>query len=274
MKLKAILSALALIVTVSACIKEDRSNCPCYLHLDLSRVDSHYVHTLDLMMEESISGRSPEWIPVEKSYLGDTLIMPVNKSEFDLCAWGNLGSSMLDQNARSISPLIPRDSLWSSFRHIVTRCEDAYVQILPERQYIPVTIIIRGITANISAIQPALSGISANLDFAGRARGPEGIQLPERISAPEQENNYYLYKTMIMTQPRAEGLHLDLKFIRDGESLRSEYPLGEMLMAMGEDISKTDQKPVLVDIAIGSTSIQFTLKVEDWTTHGVYAITY
>lgn len=265
---------LTIVALLSSCIREDRTHCPCNLHVDLSRVDSDYVHKVDLVMSDVAVGGNPEWYAVDKRYIGDTLIIQVNKSEFDFCAWGNLLSSLLDDRLRQISPVDAPDSLWSCYRRIHTRCEDAYVTVLPERQFIPVTIIVRGMLQGISNIQPALSSISDCLDYNGEATGAREILVPRLISSPENGQGYFLYKTMILTQQSASDATLELQFERNGKTIKGEYPVGEMLLEIGEDITLRDRNPIVLDLTIGAADILLTIKVIDWVTHGVFTITY
>ena len=266
-----IITAMIICLALSSCIKEDRTKCPCYLHLDLSRVDSNYIHTLNLMMD---SGSTfPEWIPVERTLLGDTLIIPVGKSEFDFCAWGNLSSSLLDGENRVISPGMQQDSLWSDYRRINTRCEDAYISVIPTRQFIPVTIIVRGMLGGITRIDAELGHISSRLSFTGAATGAAGAIHPRLDKTPASNGGYYLYRTMILTQTSATAATLSIEFDRDGHTFHSSFPLGEMLLSSGEDISLTSQKPIILDLTVGTANILLTIKVEDWTAHGVFEIT-
>ena len=258
---------------LASCIKENRDKCPCYLHVDLSRVDSHYVHKMDLMMADRISG-SADWYAVEKKLIGDTLIMKVDKSEFDFTAWGNLENSYLDDASRTITSSEPTDSLWSFYKQISTRCEDAYVKVEPERQYIPVTVIVRGMLQGISDIRPTLEFISGSLLYGGVATGDKGPLLPVLVHTPSDDASYYMYQTMILTQVSATEATLNLHFVKNGNSVDASYPVGEMLVELGEDISATNQNPIVIDLAIGTADILLTIKVSDWSRHGIYTITY
>ena len=271
MRLRHIIPAFLLCTLGISCIKENRSNCPCYLHLDLSRVDSNYVHSIDLMMEGG--HHLAEWFPVDKSYIGDTLIIPVAKSEFDLCAWGNMYTSQREEHSRTITPGNVLDSLWSDYQRISTRCEDAYVSVVPSRQYIPVTIIIRGQIGGITNLDPVLGNISDRLTFTGVATGAAGNSRPLLVSAPTSPEGYYLYRTMILTQASATKANLTVQFERGGLAHRSVLPLGRMLLEIGEDISLTGRNPIVLDITIGTANIFLTIKVNGWTSHGVYEIT-
>lgn len=272
MRLRHFITAFLLCIIGVSCIKENRTNCPCYLHLDLSRVDSHYVHTLDLMLDGSSD--PVEWIGVDKSYIGDTLIIPVAKSEFDLCVWGNILTSRLEGNSRTIIPGNVQDSLWSDYQRISTHCEDAYVSVVPARQYIPVTIIVRGQLGGITNMDPVLGNISDRLTFTGIATGTAGSSRPFLVSAPKSPEGHYLYRTVILTQPTATAADLTVQFERDGHAHRSVLPIGRMLLEIGEDISLPGRNPVVLDITIGTANLFFTIKVDGWTTHGVYEITF
>lgn len=260
------------VILLAACIKEDRSACPCYLHVDLSSVDTNYIHKVDLLL--STASGAPQWTAVEKGSINDTLILKVAKDEIDFCAWGNLRQSSIMGESRTIVPDGRGDSLWNYSRHLTTRCEDMYVKVEPERQYIPVTIIIRGLLQNVTDIKPALTCVSNSLDFYGSATAASVTIVPEELKAPLQDNDYYQYSTLLLTQQSATEATLELKLKTDGRDVHASYPIGIMLQEMGEDISLGGQMPVVLDIVIGSGNIFLTLKVTDWETHASIDITY
>ena len=267
------LVAIAMLsLALPSCIKEDRSTCPCYLHLDLSRLDRNYIHSLDLMFDQEHSGIW--WKPVEQSYFGDTLILPVNKSEFDFCAWGNLAPEAVDNILRIISPFAPEDTLWSYSRRIETRCEDVYLSVLPQRQHIPVTIIVRGQTEGVRDIRPVLNNVSREFDFYGSAAGPLGQLIPDRVIAPSVPEGHYIFHTMLYTQQSATQAELELSFNRAGENMNARYPIGEMLQQIGEDISLCDQRPIIIELVLGNGSVFLTISIADWKRHSVIEITY
>ena len=273
MRYNVIIIAALVILTAISCIKEDRSGCPCHLHVDLSRVDSNYVHSMSLMMDRN-GGNLAEWIPVDKSIFGDTLIIAVDKAEFDFCAWGNLSHSIIDNKGRIISPGDFPDSLWSDYRRISTKCEDVYLSVQPERQFIPVTIIVRGMIAAVSELRPEIDNISEQFHFSGSATGASNAILPTLVGTPAPGREYYLFKTLLMTQPSATEATLNLGFVSAGHSYRSTFPLGQMLLEKGEDLSLSGRNPVILDLTIGSANIFIKITVDDWTTLGVFEINY
>ena len=258
-------------LSAASCIKEDRSQCPCYLHLDLKGVDKDYIHSLDLMFEDEASDK---WLAVEDRYFGDTLILPVDKSEFDFCAWGNLSPESIDRSRRSVIPKEPLDTLWSYSRKIVTRCEDVYVTVVPQREYIPVLIIVRGDTEGVSDVAPRLCNISTAFSYDGRSAGPLESLRPQRVYPPEARDGEYLFQTMLYTQQSATQASLELSFMRDGRLVGGSYSIGEMLTEMGEDISLRNRNPIIIDLLLSGGGVFLTLKVADWMRHSVIDITY
>ncbi|MBO4558193.1 MAG: hypothetical protein J5693_06260 [Bacteroidales bacterium] len=255
-----------------ACIREDRTKCPCYLHVDLGKVDRNYIGKVDLMLRETDPYGIPEWYPVESKYIGDTLVMPVNKSEFDFCAWGNLRRSVVEGGLITPSAESP-DSLWSCYRPISTRCEDVYITVIPERQFIPVTILVRGMIEGISAVRPVLVDAKSVFSVASQSRQAPGAIYPKEVSSPATGGSYYHFQSLLMTQERATNLSLALSFVRDGRQVETSYPIGQMLLEQGEDISLSDRNPIIIDLVIGSASVFLTIRIEDWVTHAVIEIT-
>ena len=266
------LYAAIMVSLLCSCIKEDRSKCPCYLHVDLSRIDVNSISKVDIMTSGS-SGEA-RWTAVPQSAIGDTLIMQVDKDEIDFCAWGNLKGSSILGNSRTIETKERPDSLWSDYRRLATRCEDMYVTVEPVRQHIPLTIFVRGMLQGISEVQPVVTSVSRSFDFNGRATSSLGTLYPTGVASPSQNGGYYQFKALMMTQPNATDAVLELYFKSDGEARMVSYPLGEQLYQIGEDISLTNQKPVIIDLVMGGGSIFLTLNVSDWTNHDTIEITY
>ena len=263
----------ALIVTaLCSCIKEDRSKCPCYLYVDLSRVDTNYITKVDLMT--SGSAGAPQWTAVERNAIGDTVILKVAKDEIDFCAWGNIRGSAVLNDSRTIVSSGQPDSLWSCYRRISARCEDMYVTVEPQRQYIPVTIIVRGMLQNISDVQPVITSVSQGFDFNSAATGDKGTIFPAEVRSPQTAAGYYQFNALMLTQQSATEASLELDFKSDGRPVKVNYPLGEELYKIGENISLSGQKPVVVDLVIGGGTVFFTISVSDWEQHATIDIIY
>lgn len=262
-----------LIVTaLCSCIKEDRSKCPCYLYVDLSRVDTNYITKVDLMT--SGSAGAPQWTAVERSAIGDTVILKVAKDEIDFCAWGNIRGSAVLNDSRTIVFSGQPDSLWSCYRRLSARCEDMYVTVEPQRQYIPVTIIVRGMLQNISDVQPVITSVSQGFDFNSAATGDKGTIFPAEVRSPQTVAGYYQFNALMLTQQSATEASLELDFKSDGRPVKVNYPLGEELYKIGENISLSGQKPVVVDLVIGGGTVFFTISVSDWERHATIDIIY
>lgn len=268
---KAIIAAMAVSLLCS-CVKEDRSKCPCYLHVDLSRIDISTIGKVDIMT----SGRNGEarWTTVPQYAIGDTLIMQVDKDEIDFCAWGNLKGSAIIGDSRTIATGERPDSLWSDYRRLTTRCEDMYITVEPARQHIPITIIVRGMLQGISDVQPVITRVSRCFDFNGSAIPEDRNIYPARVASPVRNTGYYQFSALMMTQPSATDAVLELHFKSDGIPGMVSYPLGEQLYQIGENISLANQKPVIIDLVMGAGSIFLTVTVSDWASHATIDITY
>jgi len=271
--MKRFLLLYTLIVTaLCSCIKEDRSKCPCNLYVDLSRVDTNYITKVDLMT--SGSAGAPQWTAVERNAIGDTVILKVTKDEIDFCAWGNIRGSAVLNDSRTIVSSGQPDSLWSCYRRISARCEDMYVTVEPQRQYIPVTIIVRGMLQNISDVQPVITSVSQGFDFNSAATGDKGTIFPAEVRSPQTAAGYYQFNALMLTQQSATEASLELDFKSDGRPVKVNYPLGEELYKIGENISLSGQKPVVVDLVIGGGTVFFTISVSDWEQHATIDIIY
>jgi len=137
-----------------------------------------------------------------------------------------------------------------------------------------VTIFVRGKTEGISHLEPVLEQVGAAFSFNGDAVGDLARTYPQLVISPEGGAAFYCYKALLFTQQSATKARLGLNFTCDGRSRSAEYPLGEMLLEMGEDISLSNQNPIVIDLVLGSESIFITIQVSDWEKHGVIEVTY
>ncbi|MBQ9584331.1 MAG: FimB/Mfa2 family fimbrial subunit [Bacteroidales bacterium] len=268
-----VLIIMCVCCAISSCIKEDRSDCPCYLSVDLSQIEIEYIDKVDLVMSASDVSEA-QWISVERSFIGDTLVVPVKRREFDLCAWGNLKGSQVDTHTNSIISADRPDSLWSSYHHVSARCEDAYVKVTPQRRFIPVTIIVRGMISSVVDIEPVLTQVSSGFDFNGNPAGKLAVTHPKLTHTPDSEADYYTFESLLLNQPSATDAGLELTYSSGGRERRTSYPLGRMLLEEGEDISLANGNPVVVDLVLGQGNIFLTIEIEQWQAHDVIDITF
>lgn len=260
-------------MVTAGCIKEDRSQCPCHLHVDLSRIDAAYVDKLDLVLSDP-DGTRAQWYDVDDRYIGDTLVMKVDKSDFDFCAWGNLRESIVDQRTGAILTAGEPDTLWSSYQRVSAKCEDRYITVVPQRRYVPVTIIVRGMINNISEVTPTLTRISQSFDYNGNPMGKLVASYPKMTVKPKTPEDYYQFELVLLTQQNATDAGLELSYSEDGLIRKASYPLGKMLLEEGEDISLADGHPILLDLMLGRGNIFLTIEIEEWKQHDVIDITY
>jgi UDP-N-acetylmuramyl pentapeptide synthase len=209
---------------------------------------------MDLMLAEL--GGSTEWKAVDKSYFGDTLILQVNKSEFDFCAWGNLAGSIIDRRGRTISPTQPSDSLWSFYRPIQTHCEDVFVSVVPEREHIPVTVKLIG-EHNMRPVVMAcavaklfqvdrdhiLAGVEAIRPVHGRMSPAKGLHnsiiLDDSASTSKTSLKYGLQALYSIDAPDRILVTDDVRKLA-----KVDYDLISEVLILGGEPTKNDNKKI------------------------------
>ena len=143
-----------------------------------------------------------------------------------------------------------------------------------QRQYIPITIIVRGMLQGVTDVKPVLYNVSKSLDIYGAAKEPVEVIIPNQELAPESSDGYYRFAAVLLRQQSAYDASMELRFKSDGREVTAGYPFGKMLYEAGEDISLGNQKPVVMDIVIGGGSIYLTISVAEWKRHTTLDITY
>ncbi len=255
-----------------SCIREDRSVCPCFLHVDMTELDTGAIHRMDLMLfEEGVfSGTHTAW----PAAFGEEIIIPVSRNELQFCAWGNLESSQLDPAQQTIHLPGGRDSVWLFRQTVRTDCEDVYIKIAPERQFKPVVILLRGQISGISGVHTMITGIDNTFSFGGDVpAGSPGQLVPQLVRSPAEGNDYYQFQTLITRQAETAKAMLRLEFISEGEQRTGEYDVGRLLLEAGEDLTKSDGRPIVIDIVLGSSSAFISISTDGWVRHDTFEIT-
>lgn len=256
-----------------SCIREDRSVCPCFLHVDLTGLDAGAIRKVDMILfEEDLPGTV---ITAEHDIAENELIIPVSKGEVQFCVWGNLFSSEIDSERQLIRTVAECDSIWFFRQSVSTNCEDAYLKVAPERQTRTVTVILRGNLAGISNVSTRLTGIDTDFTFSGDVpAGNPGKIVPILVSTPESGSGIYQFQTTITRQADAFDATLELEFTSDGSVRSGTYEIGKMLFEAGEDLSESSGHPIVIDLVFGNSSVFISLAVDGWTGHDVFEITY
>ncbi len=255
-----------------SCIREDRSVCPCFLHVDMTELDTAAIRRMDMMLFED--GTFSGTHTAEPAVFGEELIIPVSRNELQFCAWGNLESSQLDVTHQTIHLPGGRDSVWLFRQTVHTNCEDTYIKIAPERQFKPVIILLRGRISGISGVNTLITGIDNTFSFGGDVpAGNPGQLVPQLVKSPSSGEEYYQFQTLITRQAEAENAMLRLEFISDGEQRTGEYEIGRMLLEAGEDLTESGGRPIVIDIVLGSSSAFISISTDGWVRHDTFEIT-
>lgn len=255
-----------------SCIREDRSVCPCFLHVDMTDIDTTAIRRMDLMLFQDgvLSGTHT----AEPAVFGEELIIPVSRNELQFCAWGNVENSRLDTVRQTINLHGGCDSVWFFSKTVRTDCEDAYIRVVPERQFKSVVIVVRGQISGISEVHTLITGIDNTFSFVGDVpAGNPGQIVPQLVKSPSSGEEYYQFQTLITKQAGAADAILRLEFISEGKLRKGTYELGRLLLEAGEDLSISGGRPIVIDIVLGAASAFISISTEEWVGHDTFEIT-
>ncbi len=245
--------------------------CPCFLQVDMTDLDTAAIRRMDLMIFEDgvFSGTHT----ANPALFREELIIPVSRNELQFCAWGNLDTSQLDTGHQTIHLEEGDDSLWLFRQTVSTNCEDVYIRVTPERQFKPVVILLRGQISAISNVHTSITGIDNTFSFGGEVpAGNYGQLVPQLVKSPDDETEYYQFQTLLSRQAEAAKAMLNLEFMSDGEPRTGVYEIGRLLLEAGEDLTKSDGRPIVIDIVLGSSSAFISISTDGWVRHDTFEI--
>lgn len=253
-----ILPILAVIAAIlPGCVREKRDNCPCMLHIDLSRFPVEAGH-VDIWT----AGRSvlEPYGRILAEDFGEEIEIPVLRDTIQVFAWGGINESELFEPGRQIHHSSPYDSLWGFYSVVPTRCEDARVTVIPEREFCPLTIITDGLAALLSEIALSISGSSGGFLFDTSPFGGPMTLKPLLVESPSDNGECFIHRIPLPRQVAESELGLDLSFNAEGVEWSRRYPLSHILKESGVDICKPDQDAVTIHITIEEERVLISIR--------------
>lgn len=244
--------ALVGLSLVSCAIKENRTNCPCWLNVDVK--ESLYLGPeMALAVFKSYSGTAfNDYINIGDypEYYSHEL----TKGEYVVSAYVGQNQALRKDETKLIIPLGSQsDSLWISRDEVECVGESAYSKVQLHRQFARVFVKIEGADR---ADYPYTLVVKSNVEGIDikSLRPLKGEFMCEPLLGSEG--------TTVFTLPRLfSDSPLTLKLL-EGDEVVQTIDLAEMLVSAGYSWLKTDLDDIQVTIDYAEARI--TIKVRDW----------
>ena len=264
--------AVCMVFYMESCtILEERSGCPCYLTVDLAKVDKSirewqlwlFDNDGELMFKDTIYRRS---------YTSPYVVQVPRNRQLQCFMWGNARSATTLDEAYSLSTLIlkkeglPADSLFSYADTIDTWKEDGLMRVSPRKEFATIDIYIYG-WAEIDFV--------AEMELVCDSRGffVRGDFYPDEVSVQmelEGIDDYYThFSGRMLRQPDTENIRLSLMLKRkeiDGKIgqvlVNQDIPIGKYLEENGYDMQNPQLQDIRMELDYSYTNI--TIRTDDW----------
>ncbi|MCF0172630.1 MAG: hypothetical protein HUJ91_02715 [Bacteroidales bacterium] len=257
------LLTLLAVAGLPSCILENREDCRCFLHIDLSGVDSGRVAKMNLWIDGADNGYQEKMV-VDCSDYDKDIVLKVDRRTSLLYAWGNINSSALYDDMRQLYVADAADSLWSFSELLDCSGDETRVTVVPRRQYVPVTVYVRGDLTDISDVKVWFSRSDKAFNYNSSVVESSGTMEASAVAFPGDAGGYWQFELNYPRQAAAEEAMLNLGFTKGGGTVLQNYTIGAMLKSEGVDLSETDLDPIVIDFTIGRTSVIIKVAVEDW----------
>ena len=246
--LRMTVGALAVAVMASCSVKEDRSDCPCWLTVDLSETNGAYVQ-LKAWCPAPVFSES-----IPRSQRDDFHEYRVPRGQVRLSAYRETPGLFLEGDVLSITEGSQMDSLFASTTLVNTVAEFAHETIRLHKNFATVSVIFKDEENG----RPA----DCRLDVSGTVAGINVQTLapvPGRFSCTAEEP---LEGGFTFRVPRQMDANLNAAlYSRDGILMES-YPVGWLIQQAGFDWNKTDLSDV--EIMVDTPTATFTITVKEW----------
>lgn len=248
---RALLPVLAALACgLSACIKEDRTDCPNYLYLTFPNRE------LAGDRPVRIAGYEPGQMFTEEIFLKeypDLWYRAVPKGVFYATAYS--GTGYTDETARYLTLPIGHqcDSLYAWYKQVDCTGEETREEVVFHKQFATVFFDIRTLRTPASRFKLTVTGFTHGFDVVGFA--PLDGSFRYETSAPEGE---HVVQFRIPRQ-RDGSLYVDITMDGIGEM---QFPLGKYIIDSGYNWSLEDLEDIYFSVDLVASTA--SLSVEGW----------
>lgn len=247
--------ALAAMMSVACSVKEKRCDCPCYLMLDFSKVDSVSVPSVSVGLHSADGFMKTMDLGCEK--YGRPLVVEVPRSDIFISVVSDDGGlfdphGIVIPHGEECPPLYMHSSKVNTERDTVTDT------VVLHKNYCALTV---GMIADGKS-QPFDVGVKGNVcgyEDDGRPMGGDFLVIG---TLPAGGVN-------VVNLPRQKDSSLSLQILSDGKVVR-EFALGEYIESSGYDWTAPDLEDieVRVDFALAEVMI----RINEWETRYIYGV--
>lgn len=254
--LPTLLAALLLLAGASCSVKEDRTDCPCYLHVTFADTEEDGAAELlgwrsEALFREKvrIPDCRPEWV------------RPIGKGILAFSACKGMGKAIPEGHRIGIPLGSQADSLYAFHEEVDARGDDAAVRVTFRKQFATIFLDIRKEASVVQACRFTVEGNTCGFDRLDFSPLP-GLFRCEPV--PESGKAVVTFRV-----PRQSDDSLTVTICPEEEPALT-FPLGEYIRQLGYSWKTEELQDIYVsvDLAHGLTEVQ----VADWEEGMVFTL--
>lgn len=286
-KFRHILFTTVVSLLFSGCntIEEDRSDCPCWLSIDVSHVDKSVANLHLWFFDNSGALLYRDTLyPEEYAY---PYRIEIKRDMITYHAWGNIGrGTILDDNLSLSASLtktedVSADSLYSYSGTLSTIGETATDTIILNKEFATVDITLLSVPQQGDDIYLELYCSTAGryIDrryIAGTSRirvdnentGTKSLPIkfgPPTVELWAPENTHFSFRLIRQEEKYVKDMSMTLFAVHDNkESIIATLPFGEWLLESGYDMTAQNMEDINMTLDLSLNYV--TVTIDNWQT--------
>lgn len=235
-----------------SCIKENREECPCYLIVDFSELDSAKFESVGL---DVLSADGFLYSDEVNSFVSDYTVKVPRRG---ICVNAYIGAEFDPERGFVVAPGAGFPELWLHSSEFDTSCDVVRDTVILHKSYSKINIHM------LSDGTPCPFAIGIDGDVCGYSLSGQPEDGVFKVSLqPDSKGDCYV------CLPRQKSPSLALSIVDDGDVLR-RFALGQYIVSSGFDWSREDLEDIDVTIDFSRTEITFRLR--NWETTYCYTV--
>ena len=258
-------------ITMNSCsIKEDRIECPCYLSLDFSDVDSSTINNILIWFTDS-NNNIIKSDSINKHSFSKSYKTTVKRGITNIYCWSNY-NDMLSYKSNQITkyddPIIPSfivndkkamDNIYSCIKQIDTNTESMNVNINMKKTFLSFRVKIIGLKDIKPNYKLMIVSGSKGYSFNGEILQSTYKYFPKGIRVNSIYNLWDTYHFLVPLQEDAKQLNLAMI---NNNKKTTIFPLGEKLESCGIDLKKSYRDDIVITIDFSSLNVD--VNITNW----------
>lgn len=239
--------AVIVLLGVLSCIKENRTQCPCRLHLDMTGIDTSLIESVSVRVTDAGAGGYSLSHERGKSEFETGCMLKVPRRRLWLNVY-SVGGECLSDTTGMVIPYgsdCPPVYMYSSL--VDADCEQAGRVVKMSKNHCRMTVLIEGTSVMDYSI--VLRG-----NVCGYSAGGFPLAGDFRYEPVMAEDGSYS-----VTVPRQRDGSLMMDVVEDGRVLKS-FAIGEYVCASGYDWDSPDLSDIVVYMDYAKTSVSVFVK--------------